>query len=102
MIGRAVLQCLAAINPGRTLRIRLKRYSDHAERIMEEFAGYDNLAFETADDMESLVRDADGGVVHNFGQKACLWRIYPCSGQACSWCRSIPVASRTATACSIA
>ena len=26
---------------------------------MEEFAGYDNLAFETADDMESLVRDAD-------------------------------------------
>lgn len=59
VIGHAVLKCLAAINPGRKLRIRLKRYKDHAEKMMEEFADYDNLAFEIADDMELLVRDAD-------------------------------------------
>lgn len=59
VIGRATLDCLIATNTGRKLVIRLKRYKDQAERIIEDYGHHNNVEFVIIDTMEDLVRDAD-------------------------------------------
>lgn len=59
VIGRATLDCLIATNTDRSLIIRLKRYKDQAERIIEDYGHCDNVEFVIVDTMADLVRDAD-------------------------------------------
>lgn len=59
VIGRATLECLMAMNKGKELTIRLKRYKDHAEKIAEEYGTVSNIDFQICDTMEDLVSDAD-------------------------------------------
>ena len=58
-IARATLDCLIATNEDRPLTIRLMRYKDHAERIIEEYGRYSNVSFQTVDSIEALVDGAD-------------------------------------------
>lgn len=58
--GHATLQCLLDLRREKGMVIRLKRYKDHAEKTVEEFAPrYPEVVFEIADTMEELVQDAD-------------------------------------------
>lgn len=58
--GRATLLCLLDLRRERGMIIRLKRYKDHAEKIIDEFAPrYPEVVFEIADTMEELVVNAD-------------------------------------------
>lgn len=59
-IGQSVLECFLAINQGRNLTIRLKRYKDHAEKTIKRFSENNpNVKFVIAETMEDLVRDSD-------------------------------------------
>ncbi len=57
--ARATLACLLDTCSDERLRIRLFRYKDQAEQIIDRFASYPNVAFETADTMEQLVEGTD-------------------------------------------
>ena len=59
VIARATLDCLLAINSDRKLTIKLKRYKDQAEKIIEEYKDFSNVTFRICDTMEELVEDAD-------------------------------------------
>ena len=59
VIGRATLDCLIATNTDKKLVIRLKRYKDQAERIIENYGHYGNLEFVIVDTMEEFVLGAD-------------------------------------------
>ncbi len=59
VIGRATLDCLIATNKGQKLTIRLKRYKDQAEKIIEEYGKNSNINFQICETMEDLVNDAD-------------------------------------------
>lgn len=39
--------------------VRLKRYKDHAEKVIERYGDLDNITFEISDTMEELVEGAD-------------------------------------------
>lgn len=59
-IGQSVLECFLAINQGKDIIIRLKRYKDHAEKTIERFSKDDpNVKFVIADTMGDLVKDSD-------------------------------------------
>ncbi len=58
--GRCTLECLLAQEHREGMTIRLKRYKNHAERVVENLSGrYPDVTFEIMDSMEELVRDAD-------------------------------------------
>lgn len=57
--ARATLTCLIESSADEMLNIRLFRYKDHAEKIMEEYSIYNNVTFTIADTMEQLVDNAD-------------------------------------------
>lgn len=59
VIGHAVLRCLIATNEGKEFTVRLKRYKDHAEKMVAEFKDTPGVTFEISDTMEELVTDAD-------------------------------------------
>lgn len=59
VIARATLDCLIATNPNRELTIKLKRYKDQAEKIIEEYKNFTNVTFLICDTMKELVEDAD-------------------------------------------
>lgn len=57
--ARATLTCLLESCKDEQLNIRLFRYKDQAEKIVEEYKGYDNVAFTIVDNTSDLVRGAD-------------------------------------------
>lgn len=57
--ARATLTCLLESCKDEHLNIRLFRYKDHAERIIDEFKHYDNASFVIADTSTKLVSNAD-------------------------------------------
>lgn len=59
VIGHSTLDCLLATNRDRDMTIRLKRYKDHAEKVMERYGSYRNVQFEIVDSMEEFVKGAD-------------------------------------------
>lgn len=59
VVGKATLRCLLATRGQAPVTIRLKQYKDHAEQTVEEFDGYDNVAWEICPTMEQLVDGAD-------------------------------------------
>lgn len=59
-IGQSVLECFLAVNQGRDITIRLKRYKDHAEKTIERFSKDNpNVKFVIADTMEDFIKDSD-------------------------------------------
>ncbi|MBD5314322.1 MAG: ornithine cyclodeaminase [Bacteroides sp.] len=60
VMGRSTLECLLSVSGDETVIIRLKRYKDHAEKIIEDFGPrFPSVRFEIADSMEELVEGAD-------------------------------------------
>lgn len=59
VIGRATLDCFLDSNGRIPVVIRLKRYKDHAEKIIREYSSCSNVRFEISESMEDLVEGAD-------------------------------------------
>lgn len=57
--ARATLTCLLESCKGEHLNIRLFRYKDQAEKIVEEYKHYKNATFTIVDNTSDLVRGAD-------------------------------------------
>lgn len=57
--ARATLTCLLESCKGEHLNIRLYKYKDQAERIVEEYKHYKNATFTIVDNTSDLVRGAD-------------------------------------------
>lgn len=57
--ARATLTCLLESCKDEQLNIRLFRYKDQAEKIVDEYKGYDNATFTIVDNTSDLVRGAD-------------------------------------------
>ena len=55
----ATLDCFFATNTDRTIIVRLKRYKDQAEKVIERYKNITNVKFEIAETMEELVHEAD-------------------------------------------
>lgn len=58
-MARATLDCLIATNSSSTLNIRLMRYKDQAEQIVNEYANHNNVSFSIVDNTDDFARDAD-------------------------------------------
>lgn len=57
--ARATLLCLLSYFPDQSFQINLFRYKDQAERFIDCFKAFDNVAFDVVDTMTQLVEDAD-------------------------------------------
>ena len=57
--ARATLTCLLESCKNEHPNIRLFRYKDHAERIIEEYKHYENASFKIVDTTTELVKNAD-------------------------------------------
>lgn len=55
----ATFDCFFATNLNADLIVRLKRYKDHAEKVIDHYRQVRNVRFEIVDTMEELVSDAD-------------------------------------------
>ena len=55
----ATLDCFFATNLDKEIVVRLKRYKDQAEKVIERYKDVQNVTFEISETMEDLVRDAD-------------------------------------------
>lgn len=55
----ATLDCFFSTNKGMPLTVRLKRYKDQAEQVIERYKDIPDVTFEISDTMEQLVEDAD-------------------------------------------
>lgn len=59
-VGRATLDCFLSMYGNKAIEVRIKRYKDHAEKIIAEYnSSYPSVRFTTADTMEELVDNAD-------------------------------------------
>ena len=58
-IARAVVLCLIADNNDRPITIRLMRYKDQAEQLIDRFKGAKNVTFKIIDDREEFISEAD-------------------------------------------
>ena len=58
-IARAVVLCLIADNQDRNITIRLLRYKDQAEKLIDRFKDADNVTFQIIDDKEAFISEAD-------------------------------------------
>lgn len=58
-MGYATLDCFFATNKDKQLIIRLKRYKNQAEKVIEHYAELKNVRFEIVDTMEELINGAD-------------------------------------------
>ena len=56
--ARATALCLLADHQEETVRFRLLRYKDQAERFIERFSSYDNASFEIIDSIEEFIGGA--------------------------------------------
>lgn len=57
--ARATLKCLLETELDKTHRVKLFRYKNQAERIIEEFASYHNAEFSICNTMEELIAESD-------------------------------------------
>lgn len=57
--AQATLSCLLDTSRNEQLCIRLFRYKDQAEKIIDRFASFPNVSFETVDSMSQLVDGTD-------------------------------------------
>lgn len=57
--GTASLACLLADNADRSLRVKVLRYKDQAEKSIANFSAYPHGSFEICEDMRQLVPDTD-------------------------------------------
>lgn len=57
--ARATLRCLLETGQYEMHHIKLFRYKNHAEKIMDEFSAYSNAKFTIVDTMEDLVAESD-------------------------------------------
>lgn len=58
-IARATALCLIADNTNRSIKIRLMRYKDQAERFVDRFKDARNVTFEIIDTKEEFLSEAD-------------------------------------------
>lgn len=58
-IARAVVLCLIADNNDRLITIRLMRYKDQAEQLIDRFKDAKNVTFKIIDDREEFISEAD-------------------------------------------
>lgn len=58
-MAHATLDCFFATNKDKEIVVRLKRYKDQAEKVIERYQNVENVTFEITDSMEELVRGAD-------------------------------------------
>ena len=58
-MAHSTMTCLLDTHRGEKMNIRLMRYKDQAERMMEEYAHYDKVVFSISDSIEELVDGAD-------------------------------------------
>lgn len=58
-MARATLDCFLASNVGSEMSIRLMRYKDHAEKIVNEYGHTPGVKFRIVDSIEDLVCGAD-------------------------------------------
>ena len=58
-IARAVVLCLIADNQDRHITIRLLRYKDQAEKLIDRFKDAENVTFQIIDDKEAFISEAD-------------------------------------------
>ena len=58
-IARAVVLCLIADNNNRPITIRLMRYKDQAEQLIDRFKDAKNVTFKIIDDREEFISEAD-------------------------------------------
>lgn len=57
--ARATLLCILEAEPERHFHVLLLRYKDQAEQFIERFASFDNVCFETVDDINEMARSVD-------------------------------------------
>lgn len=57
--ARATLTCLLETSKGEKFNIRLFRYKDQAEKIVNEYSQYTNASFTIVDTIAELISDAD-------------------------------------------
>lgn len=57
--ARATLLCILEAEPERHFHVKLLRYKDQAEQFIERFASFDNVCFETVDDINEMARSVD-------------------------------------------
>lgn len=55
----ATLDCLFATNKDQKLIVRLKKYKNHAEKVIEYYNSLPNVSFEVSETIEDLVRNSD-------------------------------------------
>lgn len=59
-IGQSVLECFLSLSRDHRITVRLKRYKDHAEKVIERFSKSNpNVQFVISDTMEDLIIDSD-------------------------------------------
>ena len=58
-IGSAVLNCLINDNKGQKIKIRLMKYKNHAEQIIDRYKSADNVDFEIVETHEDFFKKAD-------------------------------------------
>lgn len=58
-MAQATLDCLFATNTDTPMVIKLKRYKDQAERIIDKYSDVKGVKFEIVDTMEDLVENTD-------------------------------------------
>lgn len=57
--ARATLLCILEAEPERHFHVKLLRYKDQAKQFIERFASFDNVCFETVDDINEMARSVD-------------------------------------------
>lgn len=58
-IGHAFLRIFLDHFKNKRMKIKLLRYKDHAEKVLELYGDNNNVTFEIVDDMESLITNSD-------------------------------------------
>lgn len=58
-IGIATLEVLTAHFADHPMKIKLLRYKDHAEKMMERYQHFKNIQFEIVDTTEQIIRNSD-------------------------------------------
>ncbi|MDD6652018.1 MAG: hypothetical protein PUE49_07470 [Eggerthellales bacterium] len=58
-IGISVLEVFCDHFKDKDLKVKLLRYKDHAEKMVQRFGHYDNIDFQIVDTYEEIIRDSD-------------------------------------------
>lgn len=57
--ARSTMKCLLEEFANESLKVKLLRYKDQAEKFVNDFSTYSNVSFEIVENMEDLVGDTD-------------------------------------------